>query len=403
MEFKQTVQISLRALKVNKLRSFLTSLGIIIGVASVVILLAIGSGLKLYITQQFEALGSNLIIVFPGEFVQQGANYSLTQEAAFFDYKFTSQDVQNLKKRLTDIKGVAPMIRKAARAKYNKEEKTVLSVGTSANYIILRQTEIEKGRFFQSSEVKNAKKVVVLGHKIAQDLFGPTNPLGKQITLADYKFKVIGIAEKKGQGTGMGMNIDELIYLPVTTAQKIFDLTKYNAILIGAKNEKAIPALKKQVKRILITRLDEDDFSVVETEEILKTIQNVLGVFSAALGGIAAISLLVGGIGIMNIMFVSVTERTREIGLRKAVGAKPKDILLQFLCESVVLSIGGGIVGLILAWLATKILNRFFPAQITYWSVLLAFFVSTGVGVFFGVFPARKAAKLDPIDALRYE
>jgi len=403
MEFRELIRISLKALITNKTRSFLTSLGIIIGVSSVVILLSIGSGLKNYISQQFEALGSNLILIMPGKFIKSGSNYSFTQESAFFDFKFNNQDVKNLNRKLTSVKGVAPMIRKSAKIRYHKKEKEIMIIGTTPNYINLRQTKTINGRFLHSSEIAGSKKVVILGYKIWQDLFNQINPIDKQVTLTGYKFKVIGVVEKKGQGTSMGMNIDEFVYLPITTAEKVFDIKKYNAIIVGAQNEKDIPELKEKIKKILLKRLDKDDFSVAATEEILNMIHNILGVFSTALGGIAAISLLVGGIGIMNIMFVSVTERTREIGLRKAIGAKNKDILWQFLYESTTLSISGGIIGLILSWIAVKIINRFFPAQITYWSISLSLFVSILVGVFFGVFPARKAAKLNPIDALRYE
>ena len=401
--FLHTLKIALHAIKTNKTRSFLTSLGIIIGVSSVITLLSIGSGLKNYVAQQFSELGSNLIIAFPGEFVQQQSSYSFTQEAAFFDFKFTPGDVARIKREAPTALAVVPLIRKAATVKYKSEEKTTLCVGTTSDYTLARNLTLQSGRFFTKSEDAAAKKLIVLGAKIAEDLFGSQAPVGQKIILQNSKFKVIGVAEKIGGSANVGMNFDEFVYIPLHAAEKLFDIQKYNSLLIPAPSDEAVPQIKKQVETALLKRLDEDEFSVTDQEELLKTISSILSVFSAALGGIAAISLLVGGIGIMNIMFVSVTERTREIGLRKAVGAHPRQILLQFLTESALLSCLGGLIGILISFGLANLLNRFFPAHITPWAVLLAFAVSASVGILFGVIPSYKAAKLNPIDALRYE
>jgi len=404
MKFWQIFRIALSALKTNKTRSLLTMLGVIIGVASVITLLAIGSGLKNFISQQFQAMGSNLVYVIPGKLTQKGDSYSFSQEAAFFDFKFTAQDLTRIKREVEEAEAVVPMIRTAAQIKYRRQEKTVLVIGTTSQYSSVRNTKTVQGRFFKENEVASAKKVVVLGNEIAKELFLEDDPLHQEVTLDNFRFKVIGVAEKKGQGSGgIGFNIDELVYLPLQTAEKIFNQEKYNAIIIKAPSSQDIEKIKKETEKVLTTRLDEDEFTVADQRELLATIGNILAVFSIALGGIAAISLLVGGIGIMNIMLVSVTERTHEIGLRKAVGATPRNIMTQFLVEAVVLSVSGGVIGIFFSLIASFVLNKFFPTTVTLWSIIVAFFVSVVIGIIFGVGPAAKAAKLNPIDALRYE
>jgi len=400
MNFSELLRVVFQALKTNKTRALLTMLGIIIGVASVVLLLAIGSGLKDFVARQFQALGSNLVYVLPGKL--EFTSPSLAQEATFFKLKFTSADVKELEKEVENQEAVVPLQRNVGTIKARSEEKEVLIIGTTSEYSEVRNTKAAEGRFFGKHEEQTGKKVVVLGAKIAQDLFPSDSPLEREVTINSLRFRVIGVAEKKGQGTGIGFNLDELVYIPLSTSQRLFDEEKYNALLIQAKKGK-IEEVKKEVEKILGERLDEDEFSVADQKELITIIGNILSVFSVALGGIAAISLLVGGIGIMNIMLISVTERTREIGLRKAVGATPRVIMLQFLLESTILSLSGGLLGLLLGEIGTFFLNHFFPATVTYWSVFLAFFVSVFVGIIFGVGPATKAARLNPIEALRYE
>jgi putative ABC transport system permease protein len=400
MDLEKTFAISLNALKTNKLRSLLTSLGIIIGISSVIMLLSIGSGLKKYITQQFESLGTNQLLIVPGE-VGGESGFSGNPQA-YTSFKFIPEDIRNIQRKVSNIVGAVPGIESADTLEYRGESKVVQVIGSTAQYKDIVTTKLETGRFFTNSETKDAKKVAVIGNQVVEDFFQGRNPIGKKITLGSFKFEVIGVAEKRGR-SGLGSQVDLIAYIPVTTAENLLDLDKFSWIAVKAQNKEDIPKIRKQLELVIGERLDEDDFSVVETEQLLSSVNNILSVLSAGLGGIAAISLLVGGIGIMNIMFVSVTERTKEIGLRKAVGAKPIDIRIQFLIEAVILSISGGIIALLIAWGGTTILNRFFPAHITWWSIILAFSISTLVGIIFGVAPAYKASKLDPIDALRYE
>lgn len=402
INFSTTIKIALKSLVVNKSRSVLTMLGIIIGVSSVITLLAIGSGLKAFIGRQFEALGSNLVYVLPGKLPKKGTS-SFAQETALFESRFTREDIKRIEREVREQKAVVPLIRRVGEIRYRGRKKNTIIVGTTSKYSLVRNTKAEKGRFFQPNEVEAGKRVVVLGEGIASELFEETSPLKREVTLESLRFKVIGVAEKKGQGGGLGFNIDEFVYIPLHTAEKLFEEQKYNAIIIQVTSEETIDKVKSEVKKTLSLRLDEDEFSVADQREVLLTITNILGIFSLALAGIAAISLIVGGIGIMNIMLVAVTERTREIGLRKAVGATPFDIMTQFLIESVCLSIGGGVIGVVLGIGESFFLNRFFPATVTPWSIFLAFFVSALVGIIFGVGPAAKAARLDPIEALRYE
>ncbi len=401
MDIQKTISISIKALKTNKLRSALTSLGIIIGISSVIMLLSIGSGLKKYVAQQFESLGANQVLVLPGELSEEGGAIGGGQ-ALVPNFKFTPEDINSIERQVKNIKGVVPIIESAETIEYRGETKMVQVIGTTSNYNTIVDTSLGKGRFLNKSEIDNSKRVVVIGYNVEEELFSPIDPIGKKVTLGPFKYQVIGVAEKKGR-SGLGSQIDNVAYVPITAAENLLDLNKYSSIVIGAKDKDYVPDIKEEVENVLSERLDDDEFSVVETEQILSSVNNILGVLSAGLGGIAAISLVVGGIGIMNIMFVSVTERTKEIGLRKAVGAKPADIRLQFLIESIILSIGGGIIAIIIAWAGTFFLNKLFPAHITLWSVVLAFSISSLVGIVFGVAPAHKASQLDPIDALRYE
>jgi len=243
--------------------------------------------------------------------------------------------------------------------------------------------------------------VAVLGHKVAEDLFGEESPVGEKVKLGEYRYQIMGVIEEKG-GEG-SMSPDDKVFVPITTAQRQFDKHNINLIFAQVRSNDEVSSTVPLVEEVLKRRLDEEDFTVLDQKEMLSTVSNILNTLTAALGGIAAISLLVGGIGIMNIMLVSVTERTREIGLRKALGATPDVILTQFLIEAVFLSIGGGIVGIMIGWGGALLLNRFMPAAITLWSIILAFVVSATVGIVFGIAPAKKASQLSPIEALRYE
>ncbi len=399
----ETFKLAILTLKANKLRSSLTILGIIIGVASVILLISIGSGLKNYITNQLQSLGSNSLFVIPGNLEMEpgGGGGGGTPGAGMAASKFTLSHIRELNQEGTTFQAVMGYSENNGTVSYGGKSKTIQVAGVGYEYPQVRNQYPIEGTFFNASQQEGGKKVVVLGKTVADKLFGDENPVGKKVTLSDNKFTVLGVLEKKGAFGSVDM--DNQVFIPFTTALTTFEMEKIQSIWVQAKETSQIDQAKEEIKRILLKTLKEDDFSILDTESVLSVISQVLSVLTFALAGIAAISLVVGGIGIMNIMLVSVTERTKEIGLRKAVGATPKIILTQFLIESVVLSISGGIIGIILGFNGSLILKNFLPTSITFWSILLAFSVSAIIGIIFGVVPAARAAKLNPIQALRYE
>jgi putative ABC transport system permease protein len=387
-------KLALVALRAAKVRAFLTMLGIIIGTAAVILLVALGAGLEKYITQQIESLGSNLIFVFPGS--QNGGRGpgGATVNRLLF------KDAEYLRLRLSNVKGVSAVINKSGSLKYNaKEVKGSTLYGVDQWYTKVATVKIAEGRFISEEEFRSGRRVVVLGPSAATKL--SNNIIGKDILLSNRRYTVIGITEKKG--AVFGVDQDNSVYLPIDLMAKQFGVQNINSIYLAAVNPEDVPQLKKKAKELMLRRLTEDDFTVASQEETLNTIQGILGVLSVALGGIAAISLVVGGIGIMNIMLVSVTERTREIGLRKAIGAPPNAILWQFLIEAIVLSIVGGIIGIGIGYLGAALIGYFITTVVPMWAVVVAFGFSVAVGVIFGVAPAFRASRLDPIVALRYE
>ena len=395
----ETFKLALITLKANKSRSILTMLGVIIGVTSVILLVSIGSGLKTYITGQLEGLGSNLLMVVPGEFDVSGEGGGQTGAGAAVS-KLTIDQQKDLE-RNPNIKTVMPYTENNTTVSYKGKNKITQAAGVGHEYPEIRDQHPIMGSFFTASQEQSAKKVVVLGKTVAEKLFGESDPTGKKVTLSENRFIVLGVLEKKGSLGGADM--DNQVFIPATTALATFDMENLIGFWIQAKDKDSIEQAKKEVEQTLLKTMKDDDFSVIDTKSLLSVISQVLGVLTVALAGIAAISLFVGGIGIMNIMLVSVTERTREIGLRKAVGATPQIILVQFLIESTVLSVSGGIIGIILGVGGSLLINQFFPAMATTWSILLAFFVSVIIGMVFGVLPAARAARLNPIQALRYE
>ena len=397
----ETIKLAAITLKANKLRSALTMLGVIIGVTSVILLVAIGSGLKIYITGQLESLGSNLLMVMPGNMEMGQGSGGGMQGAGMAAPKFTMNHQRELQQEGTAIKSVMAYTENNATLSYAGKTKITQVAGVTYEYPEIRGQNPSLGTFFNASQQNSAKKVVVLGTTVAEKLFGEEDPTGKKITLSEGKFTVLGVLEKKGSLGGNDM--DNQAFIPVTTALDTFEMDYVLAFWVQAKSQDQIEPAKKEINQILLKTLKKDDFSVVDTKGLLSMVTQILGTLTIALAGIAAISLIVGGIGIMNIMLVSVMERTKEIGLRKAIGATPKLIMIQFLIESIVLSVGGGLIGIILGFSGSVLINQFFPAQVTFWSVLLAFSVSVIIGVVFGVMPAARAARLNPIQALRYE
>lgn len=398
----ETIKLALTALQANKLRSILTMLGVIIGVTSVILLTSIGSGLQNYLNEQFETLGANVLIVMPGGFGSEGGGIgSLAGPPNFQGSKLTMSHVRDLEKIGRPLEAVAPIFELASKATYQNTSSTVTLIGTTDQYSKVRKFNIAKGRGLTRPDLDSARRVAVIGPSLAEKLFGSVDPLGKEITLVQRRFEIVGIAEK--YGSMLGFDVDKTAYIPITTAQKVVGFENLMEIMIKVDSKENIDQAQQITEAYFLRKMTKDDFSIIDQRQLLNTINQILGVLTLALGGIAAISLIVGGIGIMNIMLVSVTERTREIGLRKAVGATPKAILTQFLIEAIILSCGGGLIGVILGGSLSLALGKFIPTAITFWSVLLAFGVSALVGIIFGVAPAAKAAKLNPIEALRYE
>ena len=400
MDFSEIFTLSLRSIKRNKTRSALTMLGIIIGVASVILLVSLGQGLQKYITGQFERLGTNLIIVMPGK-VGLGEGFG-HGPPNFAGSKLTLKHVSDLARLGGAIEDAAAGNEISAAIKYKGKSKYTTVAGITANYGKIRNIEVAKGRGINVSDVELDRKVALLGKGIAETLFGQSEALGKEVTIGREKLKIIGVLKQLGSG-GIGFDMDNFVAIPITVGQSISGSKNLMAITIKVKSKEEISSAINATKKYLSSQLEEDDYSVLDQANLLSTITQILGVLTAALGGIAAISLIVGGVGIMNIMLVTVTERTKEIGLRKAVGAKPKDILIQFVIEAVVLSLLGGAIGILIGAGGALAMNKIFPTSVSLWSVSLAFGVSAIVGVIFGVAPALKASRLNPIDALRYE
>lgn len=399
-----TFKIALKAILTNKYRSFLTMLGVIIGVGSVVMLTSIGTGLQAYIEDQFDQLGANTVLVYPGDPFGEGGGFSReNQISAVANSKLEMEDVRDIIRVREYVNTAIPMAMQTDVISYRKEEKNTSIVGSTHEYPDVQSgINIAKGRFFTKAESENKKRVVVLGWTIAEELFGTIDPVGKNIKIGNQTYEVTGVQEESGASFG-GPSFDTYVFIPIETMFKQYDTKNVIEIIVKAKRTDNIPETISALEDELSKKYDDDEFSVFDQSEILDTINQILGVLTVGLGGISSISLVVGGIGIMNIMLVSVSERTREIGLRKALGATPNTILMQFLIEAAVLSILGGAIGLTIAFFGTLAMQSFFPAKITFEAVLLAFGVSTAVGLIFGAAPARRAAQLSPIEALRYE
>jgi putative ABC transport system permease protein len=383
----------------NKGRTFLTSLGIIIGVLSVVMLIALGVGLKNYLKEQFEGLGANLIIILPGSGLSGEGGAASLGPGLVSGIQFDERDVASLQ-RIPNVEYSIPLFFKSTQIDAGKDKEFGYIMGASEDLFDLMNSKILEGELFSKSDVQARSKVAVLGYTIADKLFDkPEDAVGRTVRLDNQRFKVIGVVEKTGDNEQ-----DSSVIIPYKTTYGSMNPDKtFWSIYLGVESEENVEEVKERAKETLLKRYDEDDFSVTEQSEILSTVNQIFNILNAVLVAIASISLLVGGIGIMNIMYASVTERTKEVGIRRAVGATQNDILLQFLTESIILSAFGGIAGLLLATIIVLIVRPFFPVAINLLSVVLTLGISSAIGVFFGVFPARRAAKLPPIEAIRFE
>ncbi|MGA2280338.1 MAG: ABC transporter permease [Verrucomicrobiota bacterium] len=401
----QTALIALRALRRNKLRSSLTALGIIIGVASVVAMVAVGNGAQARITSQISALGQNLLTIFAGSKHSGGVNSGLGSASTI-----TLADADAIAREVTDVVAISPEDSTTAQAIANGRNWSTSIVGESQDYLKIRDWKLSSGSMFTEREVRGAAKVAVIGSKTANELFGPLNPVGQSVRIKNIPFVIIGLLESKGSGMG-GQNQDDRLIIPYTTAMKRLTGDKYlRSVNVQVVSSDRMGIAQQQLTSLLRQRHhliagQDDDFNIFNQKEIADTVNSVSTIITLLLGAVAGISLLVGGIGIMNIMLVSVTERTREIGIRIAVGAQPGDIRLQFLIEAVTLSLLGGLIGVLCGIGASKLVGVVanFQAIVSTGSILLAFGVSSIIGIFFGFYPAHKAAALNPIEALRYE
>lgn len=399
MDFIEILRVSFLALRTNKIRSFLTTLGIIIGVSSVILLVSIGTGLQNYVTTQFQSLGSNVIYVMPGKvkFNQGSGGFGSVNKLEF-------EDVSKISKLGFPIKAASMHFERSVSVKLGKKTEDVELNGVDENQQKVLNQKQEFGKWFSRFQISTSKKVTVIGKTVIKNLKIPEPIIGTKIYISENLYSVIGILESTGGGFG-GVDPDNRVLIPSSTYIRYFDAKNPMAIMVkfeGAERNSA--EAQKLIKDYYYKKkLTDDDFTIFDQKELLNTINQFLGVVTVALGGIAAISLLVGGIGIMNIMLVSVTERTKEIGLRKAVGATPNNILIQFLIEALVLSLVGGAIGIALGFLGSLALSKVIQTAVSWQAIAMAFGVSSFVGVFFGVAPAVKASRLSPIEALRYE
>ena len=403
MNLRASIRIAMRALASNPLRSLLTMLGVIIGVGAVVAMVAIGQGARASVTQQVQALGSNLLTVFAG-IVQFGGVARGDQVRTM-----TLEDADAIRKEVPGVIGVSAEFSRTAQVTFRSENTNTQVSGVTPEFQAVRNFYPAEGQFFTDGDMRSRAKVAVVGKTVATRLFTDANPIGQRIKIRGITFEVIGVMEEKG-ATGFS-DRDDVVFVPLTTAQRrLFGVTHVRTIQVQVATAEDMTEAQAALTEVLRTRhrlrpSEDNDFTVRSQADILQAFTGVSQTMTVLLGGIAAVSLIVGGIGIMNIMLVSVTERTREIGIRKAVGARRRDILLQFLVESISLSVTGGIIGIVVGILGSKLISHFagWATLLSVQAIVMAFSFAVAVGVFFGLYPARRAASLDPIEALRHE
>ena len=406
--FAQPLRIALRALRINKMRSFLTMLGIIIGIAAVIAMMAVGAGASYVISEQIASIGSNILLVLPGSLTSGGI-----RTGSGGVQTLTYDDAKAIQAECPAVALAAPTVRGSGQVVYGNQNWSTLLLGATPEMFLIRDWPIAQGRNITNSDVDGAAKVCLLGQTVAQTLFGDEDPLGKMIRIKKVPFTVVGILDRKGQSP-QGTDQDDVVFVPLRTMQRKLIGSQFpnnvGAILVQAKTEDQLDQAQDEITALLNQRhriggAKEPDFTVRNLSEILAVAEQSSKAMSLLLGAVASISLIVGGIGIMNIMLVSVTERTREIGIRMAIGAKRRDILLQFLTEAMLLTIMGGLIGIALGAGGAMAVSRLlsWPTLISPLSITIAVLFSGAIGIFFGFYPARKAAGLNPIEALRYE
>ena len=408
LDFKSILKMSIVSLKINKMRSMLTSLGIIIGVSAVIIMLAVGTGASKKIASDMESMGSNLLMIRSSSAKAGGVRMGMGTRPTL-----TMKDAQAIEEKARGILAVAPYSSEGKQVTYGNRNWSTSIAGTTMAYFMIRNYELESGRGFIPEDTKNGTKVAVIGQTVSTELFGDVDPIGKTIRIGNIPFKVIGLLKSKGS-SGMGQDQDDLVFIPITTAQRKVFGTDFpgtvSMITVKAQNDDVINMAQEDITEILKSRhhigaKQDNDFEIRNLAEMQETIKSATKTMSLLLGAIAGVSLIVGGIGIMNIMLVSVTERTKEIGIRMAIGAKASDIRFQFLIESFLLSISGGLVGVLVGIVGAHLMHHFagMNIAITLSSIMLSLGFSAAIGIGFGYYPAYKASLLNPIDALRYE
>ncbi|BBA69039.1 ABC transporter permease [Geobacter sulfurreducens] len=408
MNLLMSLRISLRALLANKMRSFLTMLGIIIGIAAVIIIVAIGSGAQKVVSDVIASIGSNIILVIPGSTTSGGLRIGAGSVPSL-----TQDDARAINTELPSVLRAAPTVRGTAQVVAGNMNWSTMIMGVTPEFLQVREWQVVSGRELSPSDIEGASKNCILGQTVAENLFGSEDPIGKTVRIKRVPFIVVGVLERKGQSP-QGSDQDDIILLPLSTAQRKILGSQFpntvGAIMVQAKSRELMAQAEEELTTLLDQRhrigpAKERDYTVRNLTEILAASEQSQKMLTILFGAVASISLIVGGIGIMNIMLVSVTERTREIGIRMAIGARQRDILLQFLAEAVLLTLLGGVIGMAIGIGGATLISQFFgwPTMISSKAILLAFAFSGGVGIFFGFYPARKAAGLNPIEALRYE